>query len=252
MASVERALTKSLLSTMTEESATMRRQDILSTPNPARRAAVLALHNLATTQPRLVARMLGLTYVEHDWEHIGSGVDSTVFRVNELEVLKVNRNSIESTASAREEFVAQKQKEHKRLRQVLGQYVVPHNSLQIGPHPVVPTVEIVEIRQPYMQISDPKLLHPAEFDTMLGKVTSIKEAGIDIGGQLGDYVERSRFLYDRYGLLPDICGTANLVLVDDHFLRQIDGIPIGTEHPQTQQAINGYLDMLKSALDIAA
>jgi hypothetical protein len=237
---------------MTEESVNMRREDILSTPNPARRATVLAIHNLAVSQPRLAARMLGVPYSEHGWEHIGSGVDSTVFKISDEEVLKVNRRSVESSPSARQEFIDRAHEEHGKLRQVLGHFVVPHNSMQVGSHPVVPTVNIVEIRQPYMHISDPKLLHPAVIETVTEKIIDMRSSGVAIDEQLGDYIERSRFLYSMHGLLPDICGTANLVLVDGSDIRQVDGMPIGREHPQTQQAINGYLDMMESAIAVAA
>jgi hypothetical protein len=141
--------------------------------------------------------------------------------------------------------------EHKKMARTLGHFVVPHTSMQVGPHPVMPTIEVVTIRQPYMQFTDPKLIHPANPDILAEKIDALKSRNITICDQLGDFVERSRFLYSRHALLPDICGPANLVLVEERDIRQIDGLPVSADQPATQQAINGYLDMMTSAIALA-
>ena len=252
MASVERALTKSLLSNLSEESVRLRRQDVLSTPNPIRRAAVLALHNLAVRQPRLVAHMLGLPYAEHGFEYVGSGVDSTVLRVDETEVLKVNRKSADSNASERRQLVDSQQANHAKLVAALGPFVVPHTATRVGQHPVVSSFEIVEIRQPYVEVFDPRFLYPASTEAIAEKISSLEAQAIPVADQLGEYIERSRSLFQHHQLLPDVIGPANLVLVDGTNLQQIDGVPVSSEHPETQAAIGGYLNMMETAIGLAA
>jgi hypothetical protein len=115
----------SLASTVTPEVNRVRREQLQAIPNHARRTGALALHDVATKRPVVVAALLGLDYQPTEMEHVGSGRESNVFRLNEVDVLKVNFLSLIMPERKLREYAVRGRDQHRIMQQHLGSFAVP-------------------------------------------------------------------------------------------------------------------------------
>ena len=250
-------LVHSLYSTLDPKTRDARRAEVLRIPNPSKRAAGLALHELAVRRPKIAAAMIGLRYRLPALQYVGSGGESTVFKLNKNEVLKINRSSVHMSPRQRREFEAQKRHEHELMAEALGDFVVPQTSSLRG-DPMFRGQEVLAIQQSFEDITDPAIMEATEPQVMAQAIEEAQVQAPDITEQLTEFSERSYMLYSssRQRLVPDILGLGNLVFTSGNSLsiRLVDGQPIGSgpDGSTLQLAALARLDMLNTALALVS
>jgi hypothetical protein len=213
----------------------------------------LVLHKLAVQQPHLAAA-IGLRYCTPDLEYIAGGGESSVFRYDPEQVVKVNRTSLLMSPDRRRSFEARKRAEHERMAKSLGSFAVPRSSY-LGSDQLFPSSEVRLIRQPFEDFTDPRLIEHEAPETMAEAIVRAQAQCPDITDQLGEFSERSRRLIPL-GLTPDVLGECNLVLIGGTELKMLDGQPlVPADHPSSPRLLARAVerfDVLDSALAMVA
>ncbi len=210
MASIRGVLQQSLKSTSSPEHESKRRDDLLSVSNPVIRSGLLALHLSAVRNPALTAAMFDLDY-NPDFDRLGKGTQSTVFKVSRTEVVKVVDRSIGLSSADKRRKATLMQKMHDTFKNRSSAIVLPHRVI-VGPHPLNAQKEAVLIRQNYCP------LHDIGIFTMNDPAINIKnleaaltEFPLFLRG-LSTLVESGLPLIREEGLAPDTNGIGNFGL----------------------------------------
>ncbi|HTB49133.1 MAG TPA: hypothetical protein VK712_03555 [Verrucomicrobiae bacterium] len=251
MPSVKRVLMHSLASTVTPEVNQVRREQLQAIQNQTRRTGALALHDVATKRPEVVAAFLGLDYQPTALEHVGSGCESNVFRLNESDVLKVNFLSLIMSGRKRQEYARRARVEHQAMKHYLGSFIVPQET-DLATHPSFPNREATQATQSFVEITDPQLFPSTSTHEMAQTIGHLRAEQPDIIDQLSEFLVRSQRLYREEGLLPDVLGHGNLVLDDGGSLKMIDGQPIAPQFTDAQARAASNLGYMSAALELAA
>jgi hypothetical protein len=251
MLSPRHALADSLNATITPEQTAARRASLETTANPLWRVGGLALHDFAIQHPALTARLLGMTYEECELEDIGAGGESSVYRLNPDEVLKVNRLSIPMSSADRKALAGRKTEEQQAMIAHLGDFVIPQTLfIAAHPHPFFSRVEALQARQAYVDAPDVRVFHvgstAASIIQRLGVIAAESPA---TPAQILTIAERGRALYREYRLVPDIEGPHNLGVDASSKVRFIDPQPIAPDQPNLQARILRYFDHYEAALE---
>lgn len=252
MFSARRVLEHSLISTATPEENRARLAELSGISNPLRRAGALSLHKLTSAHPALVARILNQPYGVCDLEYIGAGADSTVYRLSDDLVLKVDRESGKSTPEKRLSRALEKRQNNTAMSLYLGDLTLPEiTTIGAHPHKGFRHIETVQTIQPFVEFVDPQIFNRANsVDTSIN-LPRLYEYCEEMPGRaeiLSSFIVRSHALYDAEGLIPDTRGLANLVEVDGRGLTMIDGQPISRAHSEVQNIILEQLENLDTAL----
>ena len=251
MPSVRKALIFSLAANATPEAEASRRLYLEKMESPLRRGGALALHNFATKRPSLAAAMLGLRYDPHppELQFIGNGSESSVFKVNEEEVIKFSWVSLLARPGRLAEYIQKRRLEHSALRQHLGEFVIPQTT-SVGPHPYFAERDGMQHRQPFVAFHDPQLFTEGTAEGMAERIIGLGDMVDDPEAQLREVIERSRSLYTSpIRALPDYNGGANFVIESGNF-RIVDGQPITADQAPNQLAILTKLATLEEALNL--
>lgn len=247
-------LFSSLYSTLSPANTAARQAEVERIANPAKRMVGLALHKLAVRQPHLAAAAIGLRYATPDLEYIASGGESSVFRYDSEQVVKVNRTSLLMSPDRRRSFEVRKRAEHERMAKSLGSFAVPQSSY-LGSDQLFPDSEVMLIRQPFEELADLGVTQHEDSESMAEAIAQAQAQCPDIADQLGEFSERSRRLMP-HGLVPDILGPCNLVMIGGVELKMIDGQPLAPyDHPSSPVLLaraQERFDMLDTALAMVA
>jgi hypothetical protein len=238
MISPRRAAQRSLVATGSDAANELRRAELQNVNNSLKRTALLGLHQAARRNPRLVAKVFGLDYQELDPEPIGRGSQSTVYRLGEHYVLKVVDASLDDSLQAQHEKASAMTRDHAMLRHYLGNMVVPHRVF-VHRHPFDYTQTAIQIKQPYVEVTDPHLFIPGSGAVHSESVTRVKQ-NFDLDMQIRSLLASSWQMHDKTfnKLLVDVRGQGNLGLDAHGSLRILDGQPVGNDiDPGSHQQI---------------
>ncbi|HVX48405.1 MAG TPA: hypothetical protein VHA05_03555 [Candidatus Saccharimonadales bacterium] len=207
---------------------------------------MLATHGLITRAPKKLTGLVGLDYKDWSGQHIGEGDEFTVFRISDDEVLKVAHATLLMRRQAQEAYAERLRKEHGLMLKWLGEFSLPQQ-VSVEALPFLPSVTAVQVRQPYLDGSDPRLFEPLNTDVVAANLDKLLDEHPSALGQLGDFTERSHGLHGAHGLVPDTNGESNLILSGENLV-MVDGQPIGIAHRPVQEVILGQLDSLALAV----
>jgi hypothetical protein len=227
--SPKRAVQRSVIASGSEAILLSREAELNGVKNPLKRLALLSLHRAARQHPHIVSRLLRLDYRELDPMPIGSGSQSTVYRLGEQQVLKVVETSREYSLLEQQRKASEMIRDHSMLRLYLGKSVVPHQVF-VAKHPMDYTQTAIQIQQPFVEAVDPELFIPGS-----GAVNKENIAGIrgqhEAANQLQELLFNSWQMHDSTfnRLLVDLRGTGNLGIDNSGQLLIIDGQPIGID-----------------------
>lgn len=252
MPSVRRSLEHSLAAVITPEAAKLRQTELSAIENPVRRSGSKVLHTFATRAPSIAAHLLGIEYAPCKLPHIGTGYDNSVFRLDDVFVLKVCRESILLPDKQKHELLKQSQDQHNAMAGHLGNLAIEQLSF-IGPHPFFPSRQALQTIQPYRQFVDPELKEQHAPDQHAAAIWRLSESYPKVSSQLRRFIERSYDLYAAHRLLPDTLGDSNLVIdTSTESVRMIDGQPLTEKNPRNHPRIFRHLDNLAYGLALAA
>lgn len=252
MASLRRAAERSLRS-IDDEAARAERLEQIAGARPLKRAGLQVIDGLMRNQPDRMAALLGIERHLPDMPLVDSGVQSTVYRLDEDTVLKVIEGSKFMAERAKRRQVEAMREQHATLAAFVGPSVVPHE-VDIGAHPFLRHAgTVIRITQQYRDVEFMKLnVEPDEVPDLAGTLHESGDRHPGLLDEIRGMLEASRELYAAHGLAPDLIGKNNVgvergsgsfVIIDSQPLVPADGPP--------QQAMAGYLDNLEAALALA-
>jgi len=251
--SVRHALVHSLSSATSPETHALRCEEMADISNPARKAAVTALHHTAMTFPRLVARLTGVPNANR-WPltYIRSGYHSTAYKGNDGMVVKILKAKVDESFDNQQKVANKIREENALLASYVGSFTLPQQVV-IDRHPISLTGTAVQIIQPFCSGSMPGFqghdLSRREIGERLAESQST--APINIAAQVLDLAQAGLELYDSHGYLPDTVGDGNLLLGQDGKLVLVDGQPIGPQEPNVQSSIIRQLNAFRAVSEAA-
>jgi len=238
MISPRRAAQRSLIASGSEAASELRRAELQTVASAWKRNSLLGLHQAANRNPRLVAKIFGLEYQELDPEPIGRGSQSTVYRLGEHSVLKVVDASADDSLQAQHEKASAMTRDHAMLRHYLGNMVIPHRVF-VHRHPFDFTKTAIQIKQPYVEVTDPNLFIPGSGAVHYESLSRVKQ-NFDLDMQVRSLLASSWQMHDKTfnKLLVDVRGQGNLGVDTHGRLRILDGQPVGNDiDPGSHQQI---------------
>jgi hypothetical protein len=242
---LKRVMVNSLATSPYPEAMQNRFQQIRRRPGFVGKAGGLALHTLATQAPRLTARALNVNINPRHEEYVGCGMQSTVFRYSDSEVLKVINGTVFLNDRSKSRFAGKQERDHKRMAAALGEFVLPQE-IFIAAHPIFEGRTAVQVLQPYKSIKD---LYA--YGNVPGQPATDRRSPA-LASQLHEFVARSRSLFSNDTLLPDTDGSCNLVVEQTGQLLMIDGQPITPDNARTQKRVLAQLCALDTTYALAA
>ncbi len=247
MSSIRRAAQRSVASTNTPGELASRRREISTIQHPLKRAAMLAMHTVIAQRPECIADLFDLDLQPRSMRHIADGNQSSVYRVGDDRVLKINKPSIAMTARERQSQIFSDRAAHETMAEHIGGYVLPHVIFQ-GQHPILRSESAIQIAQPYEAGFDPELFTEASPKLNQERFENMRAKYPDAISQLSDFAEKSLALYDDQRLLPDTNGVRNLIINTPGDIVLIDATPITTQHADVQDVIVRQIYNLGEAL----
>jgi hypothetical protein len=227
--SPKRAVQRSVVASGSEATLLSRESELREVKNTLKRLALLSLHGAVSQHPRTASRLLRLDYHELDPMPIGSGSQSTVYRLGEQQVLKVVETSREYSLLEQQHKASEMIRDHSMLRLYLGKSVVPHQVF-VAKHPMDYTRTAIQIQQPYVEAVDPALFISGSGAVNKENIAAIRDRH-ETANQLQELLLNSWQMHDRTfnRLLVDLRGTGNLGIDNSGQLLIIDGQPIGID-----------------------
>jgi hypothetical protein len=211
----------------------------------AARTMVGAAMAAPKTTGRLIRRSLpeGMTYA-------GAGWHSVAYRIGD-EVVKVNKRSVQMPEMARLELAASEQERHGVLKDYLGNISVPQ-TVDVAAHPAIPHARAVQIRQPFYSYGDlGDVFSSNQSNINTNSLTAILREHPELDESFFMLGHQGLTMAEETGLAPDIIRRGNLGITADSNpeLIMVDGQPVGTEGPSTQNYILPQLEQLSQFLD---
>jgi len=222
--------------------------EIAGAPDAGRRRAAEALLHFAERHPTAAHRTLNTIARLRGLRYVGSGIEYTVYRKRQPdEVIKVHRDSAETSDIERRNLICEKQADHALLREFLGSTVVAQ-TVETAPH-VLGGYNVVLVRQPFIAFNEEDaVFEVGNPEVAAGRLDKIVRAHPGSVEGLYTFIDSSHRMLDRSNSLPDTNGKFNVVVAADGTPTLIDTTPIPMSEPNTSQLVLNQLQSLEIGL----
>lgn len=249
--STARILELSIAANVTDGLVTARQAEVDQMSSLLRRKLSARLLDLATNQPAKATRLMDKLCALRGLHYLGAGVEFSAYLHSASgEVTKIHRDSANKSPAERAQIAEEKRLGHAVLTNHLGGSVL-RQTISIDEHLLGGGYQTVQIHQPLVVFDAddaPFTVNSRYVDLERLESITRRIPGADAG--LGDFIERSKWLYKDANSLPDTNGQNNLVMRPDGSVTLLDTCPILPDNTFTQTLILDQLRSLEAGLQI--
>lgn len=218
-----------------------------------KRAARMALLELATGHPTATAKLLNRS-LPPNISYAGAGSNMIAYRTTKDDnVRKVYKRSIHMAEPGQRELVTTETARHQIIRRYLGDIMLPQK-IEVAPHPVIACRNIVQIVQPFCEYQPLDQVFPtAQSSIDKDALSAVLKVTPALDEPLYTLATQGLLMASEMGLVPDVSGRGNLgvpIRASAPGIVLIDGQPCDFTSECTTQSVIPQLEQLRQYLDV--